>query len=58
MHTCQVSKGAYRIPERLGFRHMHIYYIYITNHTKWTHFGAVSATVGVTLLHIIKNISN
>ena len=22
--------------------------------TKWTHLGAVSATVGVTLLHIIK----
>ena len=29
-----------------------------SNPTKWTHLGAVSATVGVTLLHIIKNIPN
>ena len=29
-----------------------------SNPTKWTHLGAVSATVGVTLLNIIKNISN
>ena len=27
-----------------------------SNPMKWTHLGAVSATVGVTLLHIIKNI--
>ena len=29
-----------------------------SNPTKWTYLGAVSATVGVTLLHIITNISN
>ena len=35
----------------------HVFCIW-SNPTKWTHLGAVAATVGVTLLHIIKNISN
>ena len=26
--------------------------------TKWTHFGLLSATVGVTLLHYLRNILN
>ena len=29
-----------------------------SNPTKWTHFGVMSATVGVILLHNIKSISN
>ena len=36
---------------------MHVFYL-ILNPTKWTHFGSVSAIVGVTLLHNFKNIVN
>ena len=32
--------------------------IYRSNHTKWTHFGVLSATVGDILLHDLKYILN
>ena len=54
LHASTRTAGMTNIKTRVTTGHV----IDMSKPTKWTHFGILSATVGVTLSHDFKNIFN